>query len=112
MFTRTCALDGCDVQFQTDNPRKKHCSPRHSTLSRVRRYKAKHRSKGGGNGGGGGGAPEPTLFDTITPIDRDRAFTPIPVIGPKKTPESVPDEPRVPASVKSKFAFRRNRHAA
>ena len=88
MFTRTCALDGCDVEFQTDNPRKKHCSPQHSTLSRVRRWKAKHRKPRGGGGGNGGGS-SPTLFDTIeaqSPV----AFVSVPVIGPSRSGQRKP----------------------
>lgn len=89
MFTRTCALDGCDVEFQTDNKRKLCCNPAHSNLNRVRRFKAKRRKGGGGGNGGGGGAAGPTLFDEITPQD-DRAFTVLPVIGPSpKPPTSV-----------------------
>lgn len=91
MFTRTCALDGCNVVFQTDNSRKTHCSRQHSNLAKVRKWRAKHRKGGGGPGGGGGG---PTLFDEITPRDRDAFYVPtLPVIGPpaneKRPPEPV-----------------------
>lgn len=89
MYTRTCSLDGCEVEFQTDNKIKKHCCPAHSALNRVRRMRGKRRKGGGGGNGGGGGAAGPTLFDEITPQD-DRAFTVLPVIGPSpKPPTSV-----------------------
>jgi hypothetical protein len=80
MYTRICALKGCDVEFQTDNKIKKHCCSAHSTLNRVRRWKAKHRKgKGGGGGGGGGGAPR--LFnEPIETVDA-HAFFPGPITG-------------------------------
>ena len=68
MFTRICALAECKAEFQTDNPRKMHCSRQHSNLAQVRRWRAKHRKKGGGDGGGGGGSG-PTLFDELVPVD-------------------------------------------
>jgi hypothetical protein len=67
MFTRFCALTDCGREFQTDHPTKKHCCTKHSTLSRVRRVRAKRRKGGGGGGNGGGGAP--TLFDELVPVD-------------------------------------------
>ena len=67
MFTRTCALDTCHTEFQTDNPRKTHCTRQHSTLSRMRRLRAKRGKGGGGGGKGGGGGP--TLFDELVPVD-------------------------------------------
>jgi hypothetical protein len=75
MFKRTCALDDCEIQFETDNSRKRHCCKAHSNLAQVRRWRAKRRKRGGGGGGGGkgGGGGAPTLFDTITPVD-DRAI--------------------------------------
>lgn len=77
MYTRTCALDGCEVEFQTDNRAKKHCCPAHSSLNRVRRWKAKHKKGGGGGGGGnGGGGGVPTLFDSITPQDSRAIYVP------------------------------------
>jgi hypothetical protein len=76
MYTRTCALAGCNVEFQTDNSRKKHCSSKHSTLSRVRRWKAKNRKGGGGGGGGNGGGGGPTLFETLTPVDSRAIYVP------------------------------------
>lgn len=92
MYTRTCALEGCEVEFQTDNRRKKHCCPAHSNLHRVRRWKAKHR-KGGGPGGGGGGR-KPTLFDTIKTEDEGAFYVPGPITGKptrRKPAVSVPD---------------------
>lgn len=85
MYKGVCALDGCENVFYSDNPRKKHCCQAHSTLSRVRRYKAKHRKNRGGDGGGGGnggGGGIATLFDTVKPVNPRDAFVPVPVIGP------------------------------
>jgi len=77
MFTRICALDECKVEFQTDNPRKMHCSRQHSNLAQVRRWRAKHRKKGGGGGGGdNGGGRGPTLFDEIVPQDPQATYVP------------------------------------
>ena len=100
MFTRTCALDGCSVEFQTDNSRKMHCSPRCSNLHRVRRFKTKRRKGGGGgNGGGGGGGESPTLFDTITPQDSRAIYVPDTCY---RTPEEQPArKPTVSVSPKS-----------
>jgi hypothetical protein len=82
MYKRTCALNDCSNQFETDNKRKQHCCKAHSNLAQVRRYRAKHRKGGGGGGGnGGGGGENPTLFDTITPVNSREAFVPLPVIG-------------------------------
>lgn len=67
MFTRTCALKGCDVEFHTDNRRKKFHSLRCQNLAKVRRWR-RNRPKGGGGGGNGGGGG-PTLFDELVPID-------------------------------------------
>ena len=61
--TQICILSTCGIEFQTDNPRKLHCTRQHSTLDRVRRWKAKRRKGGGDGGGPNGGAPIPTLFD-------------------------------------------------
>ena len=70
LYTRTCALSTCNIEFQTDNPRKTHCSSTHSTLDRMRRKRARDRMKGGGDGGGnGGGGGNPTLFDVSMPAD-------------------------------------------
>jgi hypothetical protein len=74
MFTRTCALDTCNVVFQTDNPQKTHCSRQHSNLDGVRRFRAKRRKGGGGGGGNGGGGP--TLFDEIVPQDPQATYVP------------------------------------
>ena len=74
MFTRTCLLPECHVEFQTDNPRKTHCSSRHSNLARMRRLMAKLRSGGGGGGGNGGGGG-PTLFDELALVDPQAIFT-------------------------------------
>jgi hypothetical protein len=65
--TKICPLDGCGLEFQTDNPRKLYCSRQHATLDRMRRWNAKHRKPRGGGGGGGNGGGGQTLFDTITP---------------------------------------------
>jgi hypothetical protein len=102
MYTRICALDGCGLEFQTDNKIKKHCCPAHSALNRVRRMRAKRRRGGGGGGGNGGGGGEPTLFDTITPVDSQQAFVPIPVIGPSESDR----KPAVRASQKKREARR------
>jgi hypothetical protein len=76
MYTRICALDGCDVQFQTDNPRKTHCSLDHANLSRVRRFRAKRR-KGGGNGGpSSGGRGGGVRLDTIVTVDPQAIYVP------------------------------------
>jgi hypothetical protein len=69
MFSRVCALKECAVEFQTDNPRKTHCSTRHSNLNRARAKRARDRKRGGGNGGGNGGGGMPMLFDELVPID-------------------------------------------
>lgn len=70
MFTRTCALAECGVEFQTDNPRKTHCTTRHSNVARARRLRSRRRKGGGGgDGGGNGGGGGPTLFDELVPID-------------------------------------------
>lgn len=84
LFHRTCPLTECGLEFDTDNPRKRFCSEEHSKVGRVREWRARHRKKGGGGGGGGGngGGQTPTLFDTITPVNSDAAFVPLPVIGP------------------------------
>lgn len=99
IFTRVCALDGCQVEFQTDNSRKLHCSPRCSNLHRVRRFKAKNRRGGGGGGNGGGGGESPTLFDTITPQDSRAIYVPdtcyrTPEESPNRKP-SVGEKPSV-----------------
>jgi len=74
---RVCPLTECGAKFETDNPRKEFCSPEHSKIGRVRRWRAKHRKKGGGGGGGGnGGGNAPTLFDTITPEDSRAIYVP------------------------------------
>jgi len=91
MFTRTCALDGCDATFQTDLSKKKFCSSAHSNLDRVRRYKAKHRKKGGGGGGNGGGAG-PTLFDEIVPNDPQAIYVPDTRYRTPPVPEKRPPE--------------------
>ena len=104
MYTRVCALAGCEIQFQSDNPRKKHCSAAHSALSRVRRYKAKRR-KGGGGGGGNGGGGQPVLSDTITPVDSRAIYVPdncyrTPEEQPGRKP-SVSDKPSIPENSRS-----------
>jgi hypothetical protein len=77
MFTRTCGLPECGIEFQTDNKRKMHCSRAHSNLAQVRRWRAKRRKGGGGGGGGGnGGGGEPGLFDSITPVDSRAIYVP------------------------------------
>lgn len=89
MFTRNCALPECNLEFQTDNSRKMHCTKAHANLHQVRKWRAKRRKKGGGNGGDGGGGGIPTLFDTLTPVNEREAFVPLPVIGPHE-PERRP----------------------
>ena len=74
--TRTCALTTCGIEFQTDNPRKLHCTRQHATLDRVRRHRTKHRKGGGGGGDNGGGGGESTLFDTITTADARAIYVP------------------------------------
>jgi len=91
MFTRICALEGCNVEFQTDNSRKTYCSRKHTTLATVKRFRAKRR-KGGGGGGGNGGGGGPTLFDEIVPND-PQAFVPVPVIRHPAIPAKHPPEP-------------------
>jgi hypothetical protein len=91
MYTRTCELDGCGLEFQTDNKIKKHCCPAHSALNRVRRMRAKRR-KGGGGGGGNGGGGGPTLFDSIEPQDPRAIYVP-------DTCYRTPGQPKEPASV-------------
>lgn len=76
LYTRVCALSTCGLKFDTDNPRKTHCTTKHSVLDRVRRHKAKHRKGGGGNGGGNGGGGAPTLFDTIETVDPRATYVP------------------------------------
>lgn len=96
MFTRRCELEGCGVEFQTDHPTKKHCTTRHSTLSRVRRYKAKNRKGGGGGGGGNGGGSGPTLFDEIVPVDSRANYVPSTCYrtpAERRPPEHVTDKP-------------------
>lgn len=106
MFNRTCALDGCTVEFQTDNRRKTHCCQAHSNLAQQRRWRAKHRKKGGGGGGNGGGGG-PTLFDTITPVDARATYVPdtcyrTPDESERKPSQSVSNYP--PESPKSRKA--------
>jgi hypothetical protein len=91
MFTRHCALEGCEVVFQTDHPTKKHCCAKHSTLGRVRRWKAKHR-KGGGDGGGNGGGSGPTLFDELVPVDPKAIVLTDPRYRTPPVPEKHPPE--------------------
>jgi hypothetical protein len=93
MFTRTCELKGCNVEFQTDNPRKTYCTVQHANVNRARRLRAKRRKGGGGGGNGGGGGP--TLFDEITTRDPLAVFahTTLPVIGPKVPPKRKQPEP-------------------
>jgi len=89
MFTRHCALEGCNAVFQTDHPTKKHCCARHSTAHRMRTLRAKRRKGGGGGGGNGGG---PTLFDEIVPNDPQAYVVPVirhPAIPAKHPPEPV-----------------------
>lgn len=94
MFTRTCALTGCKTEFQTDNPRKMHCTRQHSTLARMRRLRAKRRKGGGGGGNGGGGGP--TLFDELVPIDPQAiVLTGIRYRTPP-VPSEVPSKPAQP----------------
>jgi hypothetical protein len=57
LFTRRCALPECGVEFQTDNPRKLHCSRKHTELHQVRKYRARRKKGGDGGGDGGGGRP-------------------------------------------------------
>jgi hypothetical protein len=75
MVTRICALDGCNVEFQTDNPRKTHCSRKHTNLAQQKKWRARHKRKGGGGGGGNGGGA-PTLFDEIVPQDPQATYVP------------------------------------
>lgn len=76
MFNRTCALDECEVAFQTDNPRKTHCCPEHANLNNVRRWRARRRKgKGGGGGGGNGGGGAPMLFEELNVDSRTLAVT-------------------------------------
>lgn len=91
MFTRICALDGCGTKFQTDNPRKTHCSTQHSNVGRARRLRAKRRRGGGGNGGGNGGGGSPTLFDELVLIDPQAT---LPVIGHPQIPAKSPQPAR------------------
>lgn len=94
-YTRVCELQECDVEFETDNPRKIHCSAKHSTLNRKRRSLDKKRRGGGGPNGGGGGGGEATLFDTITPIDSRATYVPTTCYRtpPKRRPAAVPTQP-------------------
>jgi hypothetical protein len=62
LFTRTCALAECGQTFQTDNPRKTHCTREHANLNNVRRWRAKHRKPRGGGGGGGNGGVEKEIL--------------------------------------------------
>jgi hypothetical protein len=64
MDKRTCALEDCGREFKPRIDSQKYCSPQHSTLSRVRRTRAR-RHKGGGDGGNGGGPPNGGLQATI-----------------------------------------------
>lgn len=75
LHTRVCALETCGLKFDTDNPRKLHCTRQHATLDRVRRHRKNNR-RGGGGGGNGGGGGAPTLFDTITPVDSRAIYAP------------------------------------
>lgn len=76
MFTRTCALAECAVEFQTDNPRKTHCSKQHSDVARARRLRSKRRKGGGGGGNGGGGGTKLPLFDEIVPVNPQTIYQP------------------------------------
>jgi len=98
LYTRICALDDCAIEFQTDNPRKKHCTSAHSVTHRMRNKRARDRKNrgGGGDGGGnGGGGGNPTLFDTLTPQDSRAIYVPDTCY---RTPEVVPKRKPVPAS--------------
>jgi hypothetical protein len=64
MEKRLCALDGCQLEFEPQRETQKFCSPQHSSLSRVRRMRAR-RHRGGGDGGNGGGPPNGGLYATI-----------------------------------------------
>lgn len=76
MFTRICALETCGLEFQTDNPRKMHHSKQCAQVHKMRRFRSKRKTGGGGGGGNGGGGGEPTLFDTITPVDSRATYVP------------------------------------
>jgi hypothetical protein len=100
MFSRTCALDGCTVEFQTDNSRKTYCSRKHTNVAQAKKWRANHRKKGGGGGGGNGGGGGPTLFDTIVTIDPQATYSPdtcyrTPAIPARKPVESDRPERRV-----------------
>lgn len=102
MYTRTCALETCGAEFQTDNPRKKHCSSSHSTTHRMRRLRAK-KNKGGGNGGGGGDGGGGLFIETITPQDSRAIYAPDTCY---RTPQIPKRKPAVPASVISPGGLR------
>jgi hypothetical protein len=55
------------------------------------------RRRGGGGGGNGGGGGEPTLFDTLTPVDDRAIYVP-------DTCYRTPDQPKEPASVSRKLS--------
>ena len=76
MFTRTCALDGCENTFQTDLSKKKFCSKAHANLSKVRAWQKRQKKGKGGGGGNGGGGGAPTLFDEIVPVDSRSNYVP------------------------------------
>jgi hypothetical protein len=102
MFTRTCALEECTVEFQTDLSKKKFCTPAHANLSKVRAWKKRHKKKGGGGGNGGGGGA-PTLFDEIVPIDSRSSYVPDTCY---RTPPETPDtrKPSTPVRAFKKAA--------
>lgn len=104
MDSRTCALDGCPNTFETDNKRKKFCCRAHTNLAQVKAWRNRHRKKGGGGGGGGngGGGGEPSLFDSINPVDSRAIYVPDTCY---RTPEEQPDrKPSVRVSPKSSKA--------
>ena len=81
----TCAAPDCSNEFYPVVPQQRFCCGACQNRTNVRNYRAKRRKGGGDGGGGNGGGADPTLFDTITPVDAQSAFVPIPVIGPKES---------------------------
>src|SRR5580698_7505616 len=75
MQPRTCESTDCRKEFDPNSTRQQFCTRTCASRERMRRKRDRdRRNGGGGNGGGnGGGSMEPSLFDTIEPID-DRAL--------------------------------------
>lgn len=93
LFTRICALEGCGVKFQTDNARKKFCSPVHKNRGLVRAWKRRKRNKkGGGDDGGGGGVP--VLIESIQTVDPRATYS---IESDKSTPNRYSVKRKKPA---------------